>query len=247
VKFVEEVARTDGKAFWNAFVPDQTDGNTPDHIAAMKGDEAMIETLAAMGLVVLDRNRAGKTLLDVAPARRAEAIKAAFCRGYGRLLQRQWRLNNVSPEDRNLVEQWIAELLERRHGDTSGRQFSVKVTAEEGVRRFVDLSLAASGAHDFDRALKTADLVVRIAPQWVGAYDRRAAARCDKRDYQGALADSNEAIRLAPDAQHYETRAAVYEKMSRIDNAIADYAKAIDLDPSRMHPQERLNELTASS
>jgi tetratricopeptide (TPR) repeat protein len=247
VKFVAEAGRTLGKALW-AFVPKDANGNAPDHIAAMKGDEAMIETLAAMGLAVIDRNRAGKTMLDVAAKGRTEAIKAAYCRGYGRcLLRGTWGLKNVSPDDHSLVEQLIAELLERRHGDAS-RPFSVRVTAEEGARRFVDLSLAASSADDFDRALKIADLAVRVAPQMASTYNRRAAARWGKRDHPGALADINEAVRLAPaDAQQYETRAAMYEKMDQVDNAMGDYMTAIELDPSRTHAQERLNVLTAAS
>src|SRR5579885_1526316 len=41
LKFVEEVGRIDRRGMWNAFTAD-AEGNTPDHVAAAKGDAAMI-------------------------------------------------------------------------------------------------------------------------------------------------------------------------------------------------------------
>jgi hypothetical protein len=247
VKFVEFVGGTDRKGMWAAFTAD-ADGNTPDHLAAMNGHAAMIETLANMGLVVIDRNKAGKTMLDVAPPARAAAISAAFCRGYARyLLRNKLPVKDPRPDDRAAIEQWLAELAERRHTMTA-RQISFEVSADDFVRRLLARSLAASAAGESDRALGDADLAARLAPQSPDALARRAAARVDTRDFPGALADANEAVRLAPaDAQHYETRAALHEKMGDTDSAMKDYEKAIELDPSRTRAQERYNELIASA
>ena len=71
----------------------------------------------------------------------------------------------------------------------------------------------------------------------VVAYKNRGHAYYNKKDYDGAIADYNEAIRLDPSqvlTYHvvaYVNRARIYSDKKDYDRAIADYGEAIKLDP----------------
>ena len=64
------------------------------------------------------------------------------------------------------------------------------------------------------------------------AYRGRGLALSRKGDYDTAIADCNEAIRLDPeDAVAYEARGLAHDRKKEPDAALADYTKAIQLDP----------------
>jgi tetratricopeptide (TPR) repeat protein len=79
---------------------------------------------------------------------------------------------------------------------------------------------------------------MRIAPgdvlaQRVKSYADSGKAYADKRDYDRAIADYTEAIRLNPDyATAYNNRGNVYHNNKKdYDRAIADYTEALRIDP----------------
>jgi tetratricopeptide (TPR) repeat protein len=64
------------------------------------------------------------------------------------------------------------------------------------------------------------------------AYNNRGIAWSHKKDYDRAIADFNEAIRLDPnDATAYNNRGWAWSNKKDYDRAIADYSEAIRLDP----------------
>ena len=64
------------------------------------------------------------------------------------------------------------------------------------------------------------------------AYNNRGFARADKKEYDKAIADFSEAIRLDPkDATAYYNRGIAWAGKNEYDKAIADYSEAIRLDP----------------
>jgi tetratricopeptide (TPR) repeat protein len=64
------------------------------------------------------------------------------------------------------------------------------------------------------------------------AYVSRGDAYDDKKDYDHAIADYNQAIQLDPkDADAHVSRGLVYNDKKDYDRAIADYNQAIQLDP----------------
>jgi lipoprotein NlpI len=75
---------------------------------------------------------------------------------------------------------------------------------------------------------------LQTQPEYLAtAFGSRANAYTVNGDPDHALADSNEAIRLAPArATHYYDRAMVYQVKGDNDRALADYDLAIQIDPS---------------
>jgi tetratricopeptide (TPR) repeat protein len=66
---------------------------------------------------------------------------------------------------------------------------------------------------------------------WV--FLQRGIAYSDKKDYESAIADYNEAIRLNPqDAKAFYDRGNAWRGKGDLNHAIADYAEAIRLDPN---------------
>ena len=64
------------------------------------------------------------------------------------------------------------------------------------------------------------------------SYALRAAARRDKGDLDGAIADYGKVIAISPSAENYASRASVKRQKGDLDGAIADYGRVIEVDPS---------------
>jgi len=65
------------------------------------------------------------------------------------------------------------------------------------------------------------------------AYALRGAAHWRQRDFDDAIADENEAIKIDPNlAAAYAARGAAYGNKGEDDQGIADDTKAIELDPN---------------
>jgi tetratricopeptide (TPR) repeat protein len=73
----------------------------------------------------------------------------------------------------------------------------------------------------------------RLARAQEQAYYGRGEAYSDKKDYEKAIVDYTEAIRLDPtDEMAYFSRGIAYSHKKDYDKAIADYTEAIRLDPT---------------
>jgi tetratricopeptide (TPR) repeat protein len=127
-------------------------------------------------------------------------------------------------------------------------------------RVYYDRGIAYADVADIDRAIAAFDAALKLDPKQVGALAGRAAARQYKGDVAGALADYDAAIALATQegqrlaqgagtrrdtadlraaistqnaklAQLYYNRGTVHESAGQRTEAIADYSKAIELQP----------------
>jgi tetratricopeptide (TPR) repeat protein len=73
------------------------------------------------------------------------------------------------------------------------------------------------------------------------AYNNRGNAYSDKGDYDRAIADYTQAIRLAPNvASRYYNRGLAYYSKKDYDRAIVDFNQAIRLDPNNANAKEWL-------
>lgn len=79
------------------------------------------------------------------------------------------------------------------------------------------------------------------------AYYNRGQAYATKKDYDRAIADFSDAIRLDPkDAGFYSNRGTAYERKGDNDRAITDFRRALAIDPTLQSGREALKRLGAS-
>jgi len=81
-------------------------------------------------------------------------------------------------------------------------------------------------------AIRACTEIIRRDRKAGWAYHWRGAAYASKSDYNHAIADYNEAIRLDPNATAYNARGKAHNAKGAYDHAIADYNEAIRLNPS---------------
>jgi tetratricopeptide (TPR) repeat protein len=97
----------------------------------------------------------------------------------------------------------------------------------------------ASKNQDLEKAVdllrKATALDHKYAPNLSAVYQQRAYAAATSQQFQDAISDYGEAIKITPeDARIYEQRAAVEMKLNDYDKALADYSAAIKLKPNEV-------------
>jgi tetratricopeptide (TPR) repeat protein len=85
-----------------------------------------------------------------------------------------------------------------------------------------------------DAAIKGCDAVIsETLKNLANAYYFRGTAKFGKSDFDGAIGDYGQALRLDPsDPDYLNSRAAAYEAKKDIDRALADYNEAIKTNPN---------------
>jgi tetratricopeptide (TPR) repeat protein len=88
-----------------------------------------------------------------------------------------------------------------------------------------------------EAAIKGCDAVIgETLKNLANAYYFRGSARFGKSDFDGAIADYGQALRLDPsDADYLNSRAAAYEAKKDVDRALADYNEAIKASPNSIY------------
>src|SRR6266566_4038164 len=97
----------------------------------------------------------------------------------------------------------------------------------------------ASKNQEWDKAIdslrKATALDHKYAPNLAAVYQQRAYGAATNQQFQDAINDYGEAIKISPeDARIYEQRAAVEMKLNDMDKALADYSEAIKLKPNEV-------------
>src|SRR6266498_5355919 len=97
----------------------------------------------------------------------------------------------------------------------------------------------ASKNQEWDKAIellrKATTLDRKYAPNLAAVYQQRGYAAASNQQFQDAINDYGEAIKITPeDARIYEQRAAVEMKLNDMDKALADYSEAIKLKPNEV-------------
>jgi tetratricopeptide (TPR) repeat protein len=90
---------------------------------------------------------------------------------------------------------------------------------------------AALRSAEYDLAVTKYSEYIRLNPKEASGYNDRALAYKLERDYEHAISDFNESLRLHPQSHVYYNRATAFHEMDEEDKAIADYSKAIKLEP----------------
>jgi tetratricopeptide (TPR) repeat protein len=97
----------------------------------------------------------------------------------------------------------------------------------------------ASKNQEWEKAVdllrKATDLDHKYAPNLAAVYQQRAYAAATNQQFQDAINDYGEAIKISPeDPRIYEQRAAAEMKLNDMDKALADYSEAIKLKPNEV-------------
>lgn len=97
----------------------------------------------------------------------------------------------------------------------------------------------ASKNQEWDKAVdllrKATALDHKYARDLAAVYQQRGYAAATNQQFQDAISDYGEAIKITPeDARIYEQRAAVEMKLNEMDKALADYSEAIKLKPNEL-------------
>ena len=97
----------------------------------------------------------------------------------------------------------------------------------------------ASKNQEWDKAIdllrKATALDHKYADELSAVYQQRGYADATNQQFQDAINDYSEAIKLkSDDARIYEQRAAVEMKLNDMDKALADYSEAIKLKPNEV-------------
>ena len=97
----------------------------------------------------------------------------------------------------------------------------------------------AAKSQDWDKAVellrKATALDHKYADELSAVYQRRAYADAGEQNFQDAINEYGEALKLTPqDARIYEQRAAVEMKINDYDKALADYSELIKLKPNEV-------------
>jgi tetratricopeptide (TPR) repeat protein len=97
----------------------------------------------------------------------------------------------------------------------------------------------ASKNQEWDKAVdllrKATALDHKYAPNLAAVYQQRGYAAATNQQFQDAINDYGEAIKINPeDSRIYEQRAAVEMKLNDMDKALADYSQAIKLKPNEV-------------
>ncbi|MBV5257839.1 tetratricopeptide repeat protein [Synechococcus moorigangaii CMS01] len=106
-----------------------------------------------------------------------------------------------------------------------------KAQISEGDR-LTQTAIQAAKKGDLSTAEKIWSDLIEEFPQNPALWSNRGNTRAGLTQFDAALADLNEAIRLASDqVDSYFNRGAILEQLQRFPEAIADYDKALALDP----------------
>jgi tetratricopeptide (TPR) repeat protein len=97
----------------------------------------------------------------------------------------------------------------------------------------------ASKNQEWDKAVdllrKATALDHKYAPNLAAVYQQRGYAAATNQQFQDAINDYGQAIKINPeDPRIYEQRAAVEMKLNDMDKALADYSEAIKLKPNEV-------------
>lgn len=103
------------------------------------------------------------------------------------------------------------------------------------VGSLIDRGNAYAATNRYSEAIADYSMALQLGTENFAAYTNRAIAYRKTREYFNALADYTEALRLPStpkrQAYAYSGRASVYESLGRMEKAVADLSKAIDLQP----------------
>ena len=125
----------------------------------------------------------------------------------------------------------LALCVSQMSGAESKKNVEANKLAREGAE--------AAKNQDWDKAVellrKATAMDKKYSDELSAVYQRRGYADVSEQNYQDAISEYSEALKLTPqDVRIYEQRAAVEMKINDYDKALADYSELIKLKPNEV-------------
>jgi tetratricopeptide (TPR) repeat protein len=125
----------------------------------------------------------------------------------------------------------LALCVSQASGAESKKNVEANKLAREGAE--------AAKNQDWDKAIellrKATAMDKKYSDELSAVYQRRGYADVSEQNYQDAINEYSEALKLTPqDVRIYEQRAAVEMKINDYDKALADYSEIIKLKPNEV-------------
>lgn len=119
---------------------------------------------------------------------------------------------------------------------------------EDNAKNYYNRGVAWHEKGDYDKAISTYTIAIKINPRLVDAYVNRGLAYAQGKGlYDRAISDSTKAIELNPwEALAYNNRGFAYKGKGQYDLAISDYTKTIILSPRDAWTYNNLSWLLAT-
>ena len=122
---------------------------------------------------------------------------------------------------------------------TDKRYDSALTSLEEAIEKQSDFvpalylkSLTLQELKQFDKALEAIDNAIALQPSNPFLYSSKSRILDEMQRYSEAAVALTEAIELYPLVEYYARRGILYEEQDKLELALADFSKAIELDPN---------------
>jgi Flp pilus assembly protein TadD len=128
----------------------------------------------------------------------------------------------------------LSQIVQAQHGKEAK-----EAKGNPEANRLAREGAEALKSNDFDKAVdllrKASNLDHKYTPDLAIAYERRGYALVKNQQFQDAVSDYTEAIKIKPNEPRiYEERAYAEMKVYAYDKALADYAELIKLKPKEV-------------
>jgi tetratricopeptide (TPR) repeat protein len=118
-------------------------------------------------------------------------------------------------------------------------------TSSDTANLLMTRAKTASDARNMDLAVQLLDAIVKLKPDYIEAWNRRATIHYAQNKYSEALSDIREVLKREP--RHFAALAGlgmILQEMGDDDRALAAYRRALEINPHLERIPERVKQLT---
>ena len=196
--------------------------------AQLTPGELEVFRAAILGTEITDSNATAKRWLErgnqLWRLRRYQEAEAAF--------ERAIQLNNV---ELNYLAYYGKGLALRYQGKDELALTSLErgiTSNSEFAPAFQDKSVVLSNLSRFDEALVAINSAITLEPKNANHYLQQAVILSNSKRLEEAIVAYNRAIEISPRAAFYNNRANLYKEQGEVQLALADYQKALEINPN---------------